>query len=165
MASTLAYLRHVKGSDVTNEMLTKMRTDQSFDHCSPGWRTDAPKKATRSGQTGGWCWCTWAIFPNWKRSLLRRVYYEAIDLIVSAIDQRFNQERFSSYAQMETFLLKATNGDDYEAEFKILEASYSKDVDSLRTADVSPRSSPQMFLLATRPSAAMSEEKRLPFAG
>ena len=62
-------------------------------------------------------------------------------------------------------MLKATNGDDYEAEFKILEASYSKDVDSLRTADVSPRSSPQMFLLATRPSAAMSEEKRLPFAG
>ena len=75
-----------------------------------------------------------------QRSLLRRVYYEATDLIASAIDQRFNQESFSSYAQMETFLLKATNGDDYEAEFKILEASYSKDVDSLRTADVSPRS-------------------------
>ena len=41
--------------------------------------------------------------------------YEAIDLIVSAIDQRFNQERFSSYAQMEAFLVKAANGDDYEA--------------------------------------------------
>ena len=66
---------------------------------------------------------------------------------------------------METFLVKAANGDDYEAEFKILEASYSKDVDSLRTADVSPRSSPQTFLLAKRPSAAMSEEKRLPFEG
>ena len=39
---------------------------------------------------------------------------------------------------METFLVKAGNGDDYEAEFKILEVSYSKDVDSLRTADVSP---------------------------
>ena len=62
---------HVKGPDFTNETLTKMRTDQSFDHCSPGWRTDASKKATRSGQTGGWCWCTWAIFPNCRRSLLR----------------------------------------------------------------------------------------------
>ena len=39
---------------------------------------------------------------------------------------------------METFLVKAGNGDDYEAEFKILEASFSKDVDSLRAADVSP---------------------------
>ena len=66
---------------------------------------------------------------------------------------------------METFLVKAANGDDYEAEFKILEASYSKDVDSLRTADVSPRSMPQTFPLVTGLSAAMSEEKRLPFAG
>ena len=103
--------------------------------------------------------------PKITFKILRRVYYEAINLIVSAIDQRFNQESFSSYAQMETFLVKAANGDDYEAEFKILEASYSKDVDSLRTADVSPRSSPQTFLLATRPSAAISKEKRLLFAG
>ena len=68
---------------------------------------------------------------------------------------------------METLLVKPVNGDHYEAEFKILEASYSNDVDSLRTADgvVSPLSSPQTFLLAKRPSAAMSEEKRLPFAG
>ena len=68
---------------------------------------------------------------------------------------------------METLLVKAANGDDYEAEFTFLEASCSNDVDSLRTADgvVSPRSSPQTFLLAKRPSAAMSEEKRLPCAG
>ena len=52
MASTLAYFPHVKGSDVTNETLTKMRTDQSFDHCSPGWRTDAPKKATARLEVG-----------------------------------------------------------------------------------------------------------------
>ena len=68
---------------------------------------------------------------------------------------------------METLLIKAANGDDYEAEFKYLEASYTNDVDSLRTADgvFSPRSSPQTFLLAKRPSAAMSAEKRLPCAG
>ena len=35
-------------------------------------------------------------------------------------------------------MVKAGNGDDYEAEFKILEASYSKDVDRMRTADISP---------------------------
>ena len=39
-------------------------------------------------------------------------------------------ESFSSYTQMETFLVKAANGDDYEAEFKFLETSYSKDVDT-----------------------------------
>ena len=38
------------------------------------------------------------------------------------------QESFSSYAQMETLLVKAANGDDYE--FKLLEASYREDVDT-----------------------------------
>ena len=47
-------------------------------------------------------------------------------LIVSAI----YQESFSSYAQMDTVLVKAANGDDYEAEFKFLEASYREDVDT-----------------------------------
>ena len=31
---------------------------------------------------------------------------------------------------METLLVKAANGDDYEADFKFLEASYSEDVDT-----------------------------------
>ena len=41
--------------------------------------------------------------PKITFKILRRVYYEAINLIVSAIDQRFNQERFSSYAQMDPY--------------------------------------------------------------
>ena len=36
----------------------------------------------------------------------------------------------SSYAQMDTLLVKAANGDDYEAEFKFLEASYREEVDT-----------------------------------
>ena len=31
---------------------------------------------------------------------------------------------------MENLLIKAANGDDYEAEFKFLEASYREDVDT-----------------------------------
>ena len=75
-------------------------------------------------QTGGWCWCT-KLYPQTAKDHFRRVYYEAVDLIVSVI----YQESFSSYAQMETLLVKAANGDDYEAEFKFLEASY-RDVDT-----------------------------------
>ena len=60
-------------------------------------------------------------YPQTAKDHFRRVYYEAIDLIVSAI----YQESFSSYAQMETLLVKAGNGDHYEAEFKFLEVSYS----------------------------------------
>ena len=35
---------HVKGPVVTNEKLTKMRTDQSFDRCSPGGEPTLPRK-------------------------------------------------------------------------------------------------------------------------
>ena len=65
-------------------------------------------------------------YPQTAKDHFRRVYYEASDLIVSAI----YQESFSSYAQMETLLVKAVNGDQYEAEFKFLEVSYREDVDT-----------------------------------
>jgi len=68
-------------------------------------------------------------YPQTAKDHFRRVYYEAIDLTVSAIDQRFNQESFTSYAR-ETLLVKAANGEDYEAEFKFLQESYSEDIDT-----------------------------------
>ena len=36
----------------------------------------------------------------------RRIYFEAIDLTVNAIDQRFDQPRFDTYAKMESLLIK-----------------------------------------------------------
>ena len=57
-----------------------------------------------------------ALQPDWRLVLVHQAtpklpkinlgFHEAIDLIVSAIDQRFNQESFSSYAQMETLSVK-----------------------------------------------------------
>ena len=114
-----------------------MRTDQSFDHFYAnvarkseglvGEPTLPRKRRTPSRLEIG---AGAPSYPQTAKAHFRRVYYEAIDLIVSAIDQRFNQESFSSYAQMETLLVKAANGDDYEAEFKFVEASYSEDVDT-----------------------------------
>ena len=46
----------------------------------------------------------------------RRVYYEALDLIISVIDKCFKQESFSSYAQIETLLVKVANSDGYESD-------------------------------------------------
>ena len=67
-----------------------------------------------------------ALWPDWRLALVHQAipnYAKDLlwgywSLIVSAFDQRFNQESFSSYAQMDTFLVKAANGDDYEAEFR-----------------------------------------------
>ena len=95
----------------------------------------ASAKACLVNQRFHWKRCTSArlevgagapSYPQTAKDHFRRVYCEAVDLMVSAI----YQESFSSYAQMETLLVKAANGDDYEAEFKFLEASYREDVDT-----------------------------------
>ena len=117
-------------ANLTKETLTKMPSDQSFDYLYGN--IPARAKACLVNQRFR---CTSArleagagapSYPQTAKHHFRRVYYEAVDLIVSAI----YQESFSSYAQMETLLVKAANGDDYEAEFKFLEASYREDVDT-----------------------------------
>ena len=74
-ATKMADVSGQRLANLTKETLTKMRNDQNFDHFyvsrkSEGliWRTNASKKATYSGQTGGWCWCT-KLSPNHQRSL------------------------------------------------------------------------------------------------
>ena len=120
-------------ANLTKETLTKMSSDQSFDHFyaiisrkSEGLlgKPTLPRKRCTSArlEVGAGA----PSYPQTAKDHFRRVYYEAIDLIVSAI----YQESFSSYAQMDTFLVKAVNADHYEAEFKFLEASYGEDVDT-----------------------------------
>lgn len=124
-------------ANLTKEALTKMRTDQSFDLLYTnvarkseglvGEPTLPRKRRTPARLEVG---AGAPTYPQTAKDHFRRVYYEALDLIVSAINQRFNQKSFSSYAQMETLLVKAANGDNYESEFKFLETSYSEDVDT-----------------------------------
>ena len=113
-----------------------MPSDQSFDHFyanvsrkSEGQlgKPTLPRKRCTGCTARLEVGASAPIYPQTANDHFRRVYYEAIDLIVSAI----YQESFRSYVQMETLLVKAANGDDYEADFKFLEASsYSEDVDT-----------------------------------
>ena len=112
-----------------------MLSDQSFDHfyanvsCkSEGLLGEPTLPRKQGGWTGGLeVGASAPTYPQTANDHFRRVYYEAIDLIISAI----YQESFRCYIQMETLLVKAANGDDYEADFKFLEASsYSEDVDT-----------------------------------
>ena len=119
-------------ANLTKETLTKMRNDQNFDHFyanvsrkSEGLVGEPTLPRKRRAPARLEVGAGAPSYPQTAKDHLRRVYYEAIDLIVSAIDQRFNQESFTSYAQMETLLVKAANGEDYEAEFKFIQESYS----------------------------------------
>ena len=95
-------------ANLTNETLTKMPSDQSSDHfyanisCKSEGLLGKPKLLRKR--------CTPAKLgvvagtPSYSQTAkdhFRRVYYEAIDLIVSGI----YEESFSSYAQRDTFLV------------------------------------------------------------
>ena len=60
----------------------------------------------------------------------RRIYFEAIDLMMNAIaiDQRFDQPSFDTYAKMESLLIKTLNSQDKSEELKFMEKQYNDDV-------------------------------------
>ena len=55
--------------------------------------------------------------------------FEAVDLIVNAIEQRFNQPSFDSYARMESLLVKALISQDNSKELRFMEIVYGDGVD------------------------------------
>ena len=90
-------------ANLTKETLTKIRTDQSFDHShakvarkSEGLLSEPtlPRKRHTPARLE-----VAAGAPSYLQTAkdhFRRVYYEAIDLVVDAIYQRVNEESFSS---------------------------------------------------------------------
>ena len=118
--------------NLTKKTLTKIRTNQSFDHFyanvahkpwRPGGQTNASKKTTHSGQTWGWCWCT-KPSPNCQRSLSGRFYYELARLFILSsglsISALIRKASVPTPRWKPSSVVKAANGDDYEAEFSFL---------------------------------------------
>ena len=63
--------------------------------------------------------------------------FEAIDLMMNAIDQRFEQPSFDTYAKMESLLIKTLNSQDKSEELKFMEKLYNNDVNiSVLTAQM-----------------------------
>ena len=67
-------------------------------------------------------------YPTTTFDYYKRIYYEAVDLMVNTIDQRFNQPSFVTYATMEAFLIKVLKSEDCSTELQIIETNYADDV-------------------------------------
>lgn len=70
-------------------------------------------------------------FPANVTDYYRRLYFEALDLLITAIEERFNQAGFLAYSTMESLLLKSLKSDDVSAEIEYVEANYKDDVNTL----------------------------------
>lgn len=63
-------------------------------------------------------------YPSTPEDHYRKIYFEAIDLIVNCITDRFNQPGFFIYQYVESLLLKAANCKEYQSELKFVVPPY-----------------------------------------
>ena len=70
-----------------------------------------------------------AEFPLTAIDYYRQQYYEALDLIVNAIKDRFQQPGYEAYRNLEDLLLKAVKQEDYEECFSFVTTLYKDDID------------------------------------
>ena len=64
------------------------------------------------------------------KSLYRQSYYEAVDLLISCIEDRFQQPGYEKYKRLESLLFKACISEDIENEIAEVYQLYKDDFDS-----------------------------------
>ena len=60
----------------------------------------------------------------------RQIYYQAIDTIVGTIRDRFDQDGYKTYLNLENLLLKATRNESFEQEFDFVTNFYGGDLNT-----------------------------------
>ena len=68
-------------------------------------------------------------FPETVQDYYRAQYFEALDLLISCIKDRFDQPGYRIYSKLETLVLNASNGVEFMAEFDEVMHLYDKDFD------------------------------------
>ena len=68
------------------------------------------------------------FFPETSDDVYRRIYFEALDLIISAISEHFNQPSFVAYKNLESLLINFLNSKDISSEMEFLRINYAEDI-------------------------------------
>lgn len=71
-------------------------------------------------------------YSNDAISYYRRIYNESLDHIVNVIKDRFDQQDFLTYVNLENLFIKAAKGDEFSQEITSVLKSYGKDFDKNR---------------------------------
>ncbi len=71
-----------------------------------------------------------AEFDTGVKEYYKRIYYEALDLIVNCIKRRFDQEGYQIYRNLQDLLLKAVRKESYEDCLGVVTSFYDTDLDT-----------------------------------
>ena len=69
-------------------------------------------------------------YPDTPKYYFKLIYFEAVDLIVNCIKQRFDQPGYNVYKNMEQLLLNTITDQEYSAEFTAVVEKYGSDFDA-----------------------------------
>ena len=68
-------------------------------------------------------------FHETPKNYYKQHYFEAIDLLINCIQERFNQPGYKVYSTLECLLMKACKNEDLEDELKFVCSFYKDDLD------------------------------------
>ena len=67
--------------------------------------------------------------PNSPRDHYRRVFYNAVDVLLSSVRDRFDQPSFLVFEKLESLLVKALKGEDFSCKLEFAGVKYDADID------------------------------------
>ena len=70
-----------------------------------------------------------ATHPETPQDMYRKHYYEALDLVINCIKDRFDQKDYKVYATLQDVLLKAVKKESFDAELDAVPSFYASDFD------------------------------------
>lgn len=117
--ATLKHLRNDESFDLFWQKVEKAR--EALDVEAP--RVPRKRKVPRRFEDGH----AEAEFCDDPKILFRKQYYEALDFVISAVNDRFDQPGYRIYVQLETLLLKAVKKEEFEECFNTVTKFYSSD--------------------------------------
>ena len=68
------------------------------------------------------------FYPQTAENHYRQVYFEALDLIVSAIKERFEQPCFIVYKNLESLLIDFLHDEDVSSQMNLVKENYAQDI-------------------------------------
>ena len=69
-----------------------------------------------------------AHHPTTPRDHYRKQFYQAIDVLISSVRDRFDQPSFLVFENLESLLIKTLKGEETSAEMKIAREKYATDI-------------------------------------
>lgn len=119
---TLEKIRHDTDFQLFWLKATKIANELGIEEPQPPRRRKAPRRF----ETGN----APPEFPSTVEDHFRRIYFEALDLVLQGIRERFDQPGYQIYCKLECLLLKAAQNVDHSDELRFVLEHYSNDFKS-----------------------------------